>query len=83
MKQTAAARELPPGVGILGHCAGLDVPPTGGTVWVNPDAEVEALPYILRELLASAPGKPSGACDVGPKAPSGFLPVRRVFPPAR
>ena len=55
MKQIAATRELQPGVSILDDCAGFDVPPAGGAAWVNRGAEIEALPYVLRELLATAP----------------------------
>jgi hypothetical protein len=85
MKRTAAARELPPSASILGDCAGLDVPPTGGTVWVNPGAEVEALPYILRELIASAPRTALRGVRCRPQSPHppGSLPVHRVFPAAR
>jgi hypothetical protein len=47
-----ASRKLAPGVSILGDCAGFDVPPTGGAAWINPGADIEALPNALRELLA-------------------------------
>jgi hypothetical protein len=50
-----SARKLALGVSIFGHDAGFDLPPTGGAVWVNPGAEIETLPYALRELLASDP----------------------------
>lgn len=85
MKQTAAARELPLGVGILGHCAGFEVPPTGGTVWVNPGADVDALPYVLRELIASATRTALRACGAGPQslAPPGSLTAYRVVHAAR
>ncbi len=55
MKRIITPRELAPGVTILGTETGFDVPPAGGAVWLNPGAEIEALPYVLRELLASEP----------------------------
>jgi len=50
MKRIASARKLAPGVSILGESC--IVPPFGGIAWINPGAEIEALPNALRELLA-------------------------------
>lgn len=68
MKRIASASKLAPGVSILGHDAGFDVPPAGGAIWVNPGAEIEALPYVLRELFASdPPDSPPGRAMPAPK----------------
>lgn len=71
MKRIALARKLAPGASILGDGAGFDVPPAGGTAWVNPGAEIEVLPYALRELLAAEdPDGPSGRAMPTPKPSS-------------
>ena len=49
MKVMGSAK-LAPGVSILGESC--IVPPTRGAAWMNPGAEIEALPTALRELLA-------------------------------
>jgi hypothetical protein len=68
MKRIASARKLAPGVSILGEGVGFDVPPVGGAVWLNPGAEIEALPYVLRQLLASdPPDSPPGRAKPAPK----------------
>jgi hypothetical protein len=68
MKRSTATRKLPPGVSILSDEAGFDVPPSGGAVWLNPGAEIEALPNVLRELLASEPpDSPPGRAMPAPK----------------
>lgn len=64
-----SARKLAVGVSILGHDAGFDLPPVGGAVWLNPGAEIDALPYVLRKLLASddPPDSPPGRAVPAPK----------------
>ena len=52
MMRIASARKLAPGVNILGDGESCIVPPSGGAAWMNPGAEIEVLPYALRELLA-------------------------------
>jgi hypothetical protein len=77
MKRIASAWKLAPGVSLLGDGAGFDVPPTGGAIWTNLGAapEIEALPYPLRELLASEfPDSPPGRAMPAPK-PSSPRPV--------
>ena len=76
-----SARKLALGVSILGHDTGFDLPPAGGAVWLNPGAEIEALPYALRELLAAEdPDGPSGRAMPTPKPSPRPVPCR---PPAR
>jgi len=53
MKRILSAKHLAPGVNILGDGESCIVPPFGGAVWIDPCAGIEALPYALRELLAS------------------------------
>lgn len=68
MRRIAATRELRPSVSIIGDCEGFDVPPAGGAIWLDPGAEIEALPYVLRELLASDhPDSPPGRAMPAPK----------------
>jgi hypothetical protein len=53
-----SAEKLASGLKILGEsCV---IPPTGGYVWMNPWAEVEAVPYSLRELAFEPPDIPRG-----------------------
>jgi hypothetical protein len=53
MKRIASARKLAPGVSILGDGESCSLPPSGEAVWVNhPGAEIETLPYALRQLVA-------------------------------
>jgi hypothetical protein len=77
LKQTVSVK-LAPGVSILADGAGWDMPPTGGAAWVNPGAEIEALPYALRELLSSdPPDSPPGRAMPAPKPSPGPTPCRR------
>jgi hypothetical protein len=74
MKVMGSAK-LESGVRILGDGESCVVPPSGGAVWVNPGAEIETLPYALRELLASdPPDNPPGRAMPAPK-PSSPRPV--------
>lgn len=53
LRRIASKMKLAPGVSLLGDGESCIVPPFSGAVWVNAGAEIEALPYGLRELLAS------------------------------
>lgn len=76
MERIVSARKLASCVSILGDCAGFDVPPTGGTAWINPGAEIETLPYALRELLGlEPPDSPPGRTMPTPK-PTRPVPCR-------
>jgi hypothetical protein len=69
VKRIASATKLAPGVSLLGDGASCIVPPFGATVWVVPGAEIEALPYALRELLVSEnPDSPPGRTMPVPKS---------------
>lgn len=75
MRRISSVRKLAPGMSILGDSESCIVPPAGSAVWVNPGAEIEALPYSLRELLPSdPPDSPSGRSMPAPK-PSSRRPV--------
>ena len=77
MKRILAARKLAPGVSILGDGESCIVPPFGGAVWVVPGAEIEALPFALRELLASEPpDSPPGRAMPAPKPSPRPVPCR-------
>jgi hypothetical protein len=54
----ASAKKLAPGLRILGESC--FIPPSSGYVWVNPWADVEAVPYSLRELAFEPPDIPRG-----------------------
>lgn len=66
MKRIASARKLAPGVSILGESC--IVPPSGGAAWLNPGAEIEKLPFALRQLLTPEdPDKTPGRAIPAPK----------------
>lgn len=70
MRRITTTMELRPGVSVLGDREGFDVPPDGGAAWMNPGAEIEALPYVLRALLASEdPDSPPGRAMPAPRSP--------------
>jgi len=76
-KRIISAKKLAPGVSVLGDGAGFDVPPAGAAVWLNPGAEIEALPYALCELLASnSPDSPPGRAMPAPKPSPRPVPCR-------
>jgi hypothetical protein len=54
----ASAKKLASGLRILGESC--FIPPSSGYVWVNPWADVEAVPYSLRELAFEPTDIPRG-----------------------
>lgn len=79
MKRIVSARKLAQGVSILGEGESCIVPPVGGSVWVDPCAEIEALPYSLRVLLAfEDPDNPPGRAIPTPKPSSRPAPCRSI-----
>ena len=50
-----SAKKLAPGVRVLGPGDSCPVPPSGGCAWSNPWAEIEAVPYWLRERAFEPP----------------------------
>lgn len=71
LKRIAFQRKLARGVSLLGESESCIVPPFGGAAWVNASAEIEALPYALRELLASEnPDSPTGSAIPASNVPS-------------
>jgi hypothetical protein len=80
MKRIASAKQLAPGVSILGDGESCIVPPSGGAVWIDPCAEIEALPYYLRELLAfENPDNPPGRAIPAPKPSPRPVPCRSTM----
>jgi hypothetical protein len=73
---------LESGVRLLGDGQSCIVPPFGGAVWVDPHAEIETLPYALRELLGlEPPDSPPGRAMPAPKSfprPAPCLPTERL-----
>jgi hypothetical protein len=60
--------KLESGVRLLGDGESCIVPPFGGTLWVDSHAEIEPLPYVLRELFAlDPPDNPPGRAMPAPK----------------
>jgi hypothetical protein len=55
-----AAKELAPGVRMLGDGESCFIPPSAGSSYVNPWAETEAVPCWLRELAFETPDNPPG-----------------------
>jgi hypothetical protein len=80
LKRIASQSKLAPGVSLLGGESCI-VPPSGGAVWVDAGAEIEALPYALRELLASEnPNGPPGRAMPAPKPSTRPAPCRPTTP---
>lgn len=65
----ASAKRVAPGVRILGPGDSCPVPPSGGCVWSNPWAEIEAVPYWLRDLAFEPPECPPARAATVPKPP--------------
>jgi hypothetical protein len=67
----ASARKLAPGVRILDQGDSCIIPPSGSYAWLNPGAEIEAIPYSLRELAFeepdSSPGRAMSASKPSPR----------------
>jgi len=77
MKRIAAARKLAPGMSILGDGESCIVPPTAGATWINFGAEIEVLPFALRELLAiENPDNFPGRAMPAPKPSTRPIPCR-------
>lgn len=80
MKRIASRRKLARGVTILGDGESSIVPPFGA-VWVDAGAEIEALPYALRQLLASEdPDSSPGRVMPAPKPSPRPAPCRPTTP---
>ncbi|MGA9670409.1 MAG: bifunctional DNA primase/polymerase [Terracidiphilus sp.] len=56
----ASAEGLPSGVSVLDDGDSFPVPPSRGCKWANACAEIEAVPYWLRELAFESPDNPPG-----------------------
>jgi hypothetical protein len=54
----ASAEGLPSGVSVLEAGDSFPVPPSRTCKWANPRAEIEAVPYWLRELVFESPDNP-------------------------
>jgi hypothetical protein len=53
-----AARNLTPGLAVLAEGESCPIPPSGGSVWLNSWAEIEAVPVWLRTLVFESPDDP-------------------------
>ena len=74
----ASAKKLAPGVRILGQGDSCIIPPSGGYVWLSSGAEIEAVPYPLRELAFEAPDSSPGRAMSAPKPSSRPVPCRPI-----
>jgi hypothetical protein len=54
----ASARKVAPGVMILADGNSCPIPPSAGTVWLNPWAEIESAPCWLKKLVFEIPDGP-------------------------
>lgn len=70
-----SAKKLAPGLRMLGPDNSCTIPPSGGWFYINPWAEIEAVPHWLRELAFDAPDSPP-AITVS-------VPARPTRPPPR
>ena len=66
----SSANKLAVGVSMLGNGESRVIPPSGGSFYINPWAEIEAVPCWLRELAFETP-------DTGPQ---NVMPVPVSFP---
>ena len=78
----ASARKLAPGVRILGQSQSDSciIPPSGGYVWLNSWAEIEAVPFALRELAFEEPDSSPGRAISALKPPPRPVPRRPTAP---
>lgn len=56
----SSAKKLAPGLSVLAGCESCPIPPSGGSVWLNPWADIEAVSYWLKELAFESPITPPG-----------------------
>jgi hypothetical protein len=84
LKLRASARKLAPGIAVLAKGESCPIPPSGGSKWLNPWAEIEEVPFCLRQLAFESPDDPSGkaslvSVQLPRRAPC--RPVRRIEQP--
>jgi len=66
----SCARKLAAGVGMLGLGDSCAIPPSGGSFYINPWAEIESVPCWLRELAFESPNSsPANAAAVPTSTP--------------
>jgi hypothetical protein len=76
------AKALGPGVKILAEGSSFPIPPSGGSLWTDPWAEIEAVPYWMREIAFEPPDNPPGKAVPPPSArPLTCRPYARVEMP--
>ena len=56
----SSAKKLAPGVSVLAIGESCPIPPSCGSTWLNPWAEIEAVPFWLLELAFEPPSSPPG-----------------------
>ena len=56
----SSAKTLAPGVCVLASGASGPIPPSAGSTWLNPLADIEAVPYWLRQIAFETPDDPPG-----------------------
>ena len=72
----ASAKKLAPSVRILAEGDSCPIPPSGGCTFTNPWADIEAVPYWLRELAFEPPDTPPGQAVPVPAPSPGPVPRR-------
>ena len=71
-----SAKKLAAGLRMLGRGDSCALPPSGGSVYINPWAEVETVPTWLRELAFETPDTPPANTVPVPACPSRPVPCR-------
>lgn len=71
-----SAKKLVPGLRVLGPGDSCTIPPCGGWFYINPWAEIEAVPNWLRVLAFDAPDSPPAITVSVPARPSRPTPCR-------
>ena len=76
LKLRKSSKKLPTNVSILADGVSCIIPPSGGSFYVNPWADVEAVPSWLRELAFEIPDTPPANAVPVPAPPSCPVPCR-------
>ena len=69
-------KQLANGVRVLGSRGSFPIPPSPGSTWADPSADIEALPYWIREIVFDPSDAPSGRSTIMANHPVHLGPCR-------
>jgi len=78
LKLRTSARKLAPGIAVFAKGESSPIPPSPGSKWLNPWAEIEAVPYWLRKLAFEDPDDPPGEASLVSVQSPRLVPCRSV-----